>query len=138
MLCIALIATEVRSFRTRLLLVLVGTFLVMVLLVCQHESLLFPLDAAQSTTDSSQASTEAAAESPLSLEGSLSIVIFMIATFLLVRWALREKPLPGKRYHRNFAPLWANGSDKGDRYRADAPDHTGDTPGGGGAHGGND
>ena len=138
MLYIALIATGVRSFRTRLLLVLVGTILVMVLLECQRESVLFPLAAAQSTSDSSKASTEVQTDSNLSVEGSLSLAIFALGAFLLVRWALREKPQPGKRYHRSFAPLHEHGTEKGDRYRADTPDQAGEVPDSGGGHGGSD
>lgn len=138
MLYIASIETVARNFRLRVHPLLAVAIVGMTILTCQRDSALFPLAAAQTTTDSSEASNQVESEFEFSVEGSISIVIFVIAALLLVRWALREKRQPGKRYHRSFAPLCANGSDEGDHYRVDASDHTGDTPESGGAHGGND
>ncbi len=110
----------------------------MTLLAFPRDSTLFPLAAAQSTTNSSEDSTIVQTESNLSVEGSLSIAIFVLAALLLVRWALREKPQPGKRYHRSFAPLHEDGSEKRDRHRAEAPDQAGEVPESGGGHGGSE
>lgn len=94
---------------------------------------------AQSATVSAQASPQVETEYQISLEGSISIVIFVIASFLLLRWALREKHQPGKRYHRSFAPLCQDDSDKQARYRRDADDDDEYTSEDGGAgHGGSD
>jgi hypothetical protein len=140
MLCITSLATVERRFRRPVLRFFMATALFgMTLLVCECDSALFHLAAAQSTTDSSEAPPQVQFESRISAEGSISIVIFAVAAFFLVRWALREKPRPGKRYHRSFAPLCADDSDKRNRYRADAPDQTEDTPeSGGDRHGGSD
>ena len=135
---IASIATLLRNLPRRVRLFLVVAIFGLTLVAYPRDSNLFPPAAAQSTTNSSEVSTEVQTESNLSVEGSLSIATFVLAAFFLVRWALREKTQPGKRFHRSFAPLHEDGSDKRDRYRADAPDEPGDTPESGGGHGGSD
>ena len=138
MLYVASIATLLRNLLLRGRPFLVVAILGMTLLAYPRDSTLFPLAAAQSTENSYEESTEVQTESNLSVEGSLSIASFVLAALLLVRWALREKQQPGKRFHRSFAPLHEDGSEKRDRYRADPPDQTGDIPDSGGGHGGSD
>ena len=137
---IALIAAIERLFRGRPMGFSVVTALLgFTLLACNHGSVLFSQAAAQAVTDSSEAPPDVQFESQISVEGSVSIAIFLVAAFLLVRWALREKRQPGKRYHRSFAPLCADDSDKGHRCRPDAPVQAEDMPeSGGGGHTGSD
>lgn len=136
---IASIESAARNFRLRARSFLIVAIFGMTILTCHHDSALLPLAAAQITTDTSESSSHVETGSEFSVEGGISIVVFVIAALLLVGWALREKPQPGKRYHRSFAPLCADDSDKRNRYRTDALDQTEGTPeSGGDGHGGSD
>ena len=111
----------------------------MAIIASEHGGVLFPFVVAQAVTDSSEAPPDVQFESQISTEGSVSIVIFLVAAFLLVRWALREKRQPGKRYHRSFASLCAEDSDKRHRYRPDLRVQQEDMPeSGGDGHAGSD
>ena len=132
------ITTAPRFFRSARVKVCSMAISASTFLVYHCEEATFPLAAAQSSADSSGGKAESGSDGAISVEGSISVIIFLIVALFLVRWALREKPQPGKRYHQSFALLCAEDSEKRYRYRGDAHDHTGDFSDGPGEQGGND
>ena len=72
------------------------------------------------------------------VEGTIAVGVFLVASFVLVTWFLRESPGRKSRAKHSFAPLNAEGSEKRHRFRDRDFESHDDVSGGGAGDAGSD